>query len=179
MEVVPDERKLAELILYIAKALLDDPKGGATKINKVLFASEFAHLRTYGSPITGVPYQKLKNGPAPRRLVPVRDELVADGSAERRREHYMGYPLDRIVPRRQADESLFTREELHTVDVVIAELWNKRAVEVSDESHDEMAWRMVGHGETIPYEAAYLAPAFEVTEAMRAHARKLASKRGT
>lgn len=178
MEVVPDERKLAELILYIAKQMLADPRGGATKINKVLFAAEFAHLRTYGAPITGVPYQKLKNGPAPRRLLPVRDQLVAEGAAELRREYYMGHPLDRVAPLREPDLRLFTADEIETVDLVISDSRSKRAVEVSEESHEEVGWRMVAMGETIPYEAAFLAPAFEVTEAMRTHARKLAAERG-
>ena len=30
----PDEDKLGELILYAAGQLLDDPTGGATKVNK-------------------------------------------------------------------------------------------------------------------------------------------------
>jgi hypothetical protein len=178
MDVVANEEKLGELILYVAGRLLDDPRGGATKINKVLFAAEFAHLRTYGSPITGVPYQKLDNGPAPRRLLPVRDELVKNGAAEMRREFYMGYPLDRVVPLREPDISLFSPDEITTVDTVVADLWDNRAVEVSEQSHEEMGWRMVALGETIPYEAAFLAPAFKVTDSMRAHARKLATERG-
>ncbi len=178
MDVTPDESKLAELILYVAKKLLDDRKGGATKVNKVLFAAEFAHVRTHGTPITGVPYQKLKNGPAPRRLLPVRDDLVADGSAEVKREFYMGYPLDRILPRREPDLSRFTEDELKIVDDAIEALWNKTGVEASEQLHSEMGWRMVRIGETIPYEAAFLAPAFEVTESMANHARELAERLG-
>ncbi len=41
------------------RQLLDDPAGGAVKINKVLYFAECAHIRTYGVPITGVAYQKL------------------------------------------------------------------------------------------------------------------------
>jgi hypothetical protein len=36
MEVNYDERKLTELLLYIAERLLPDTSGGATKLNKVL-----------------------------------------------------------------------------------------------------------------------------------------------
>ncbi|MEA2715744.1 MAG: hypothetical protein QOI99_61, partial [Actinomycetota bacterium] len=49
-----DERKFAELVLYAASRLADDPAGGAVKLNKVLFFSEFAHMRRHGQPITGV-----------------------------------------------------------------------------------------------------------------------------
>lgn len=178
VNIVADERKLAELILYVAARLVDDPKGGATKINKVLFAAEFAHTRLHGAPITGVTYQKLKHGPAPRRLVPIRDELVRNGSAERRRDYYLGYPLDRLVPLRDADTTLFTDDEIKIVDQAITALWSKTAVEASELSHRELGWRMVDMGEDIPYEAAYLAPSAEATEAIIRHAQTLAGRLG-
>lgn len=171
-----NEAKLAELILYVAKRLLDDPKGGATKINKVLFSAEFAHMRLHGVPITGVEYQKLRQGPAPRRLVPIRERLVSEGAAKLVRDRYLGYPLDRLIPRRKPDLALFRPEEIRQVDQAIEALWSKTAVEVSELSHHEMGWQMVSVGETIPYQAAFLAAGFEVTESMRQHARRLATR---
>ena len=53
----PDEEKLAELVLYVAREIESDPTGGATKINKILYNAEFSHVRAYGVPITGAPYQ--------------------------------------------------------------------------------------------------------------------------
>lgn len=176
VEMVPNESKLAELVLYVAERLRGDPKGGATKINKVLFFAEFAHMRLHGVPITGVEYQKLEQGPAPRRLLPVRDGLVSEGAAELVRDRYLGYPLDRLVPRRKANLALFGPEELKQVDQAIEALWSKTAAEVSELSHHEMGWQLVSVGETIPYEAAFLASHFEVTESMRQHARRLATQ---
>jgi hypothetical protein len=174
--VVPDEMKLSELILYVADKLLPDPKGGATKVNKILFAAEFAHMRTHGHPITGVEYQRLERGPAPRRLVPIRDALMARGDLDLVRDRYMGYGLDRLVPKRPARTELFTQDELALVDAAIDELWESTADEASRQSHRETGWRMVGDRETIPYESAYLAPKFEVTESMRQHAASLAER---
>lgn len=45
MEVNHDERKLTELLLYIAERLLPDMSGGATKLNQVLYFADFAHVR--------------------------------------------------------------------------------------------------------------------------------------
>ena len=64
-----DEDKFGEVLLYVAKALQDDPAGGAIKINKALFNADFGHMRAHWRPITGAEYQKLPYGPAPRRLV--------------------------------------------------------------------------------------------------------------
>jgi hypothetical protein len=74
-----DERKMKELILYISQKCADDAKFGATKLNKILYFSDFLAYAYHGSPITGFEYQKLPNGPAPRRLVPVREQLMESG----------------------------------------------------------------------------------------------------
>lgn len=171
-----DERKFAELVLYAASRLADDPAGGAVKLNKVLFFSEFAHMRRHGRPITGVEYQKLRWGPAPRRLVPVRERLIADGIAQMVEETYNGLPQQRLLPRRSPDLSLFTADELAVVDSVVAELYGTTATDASEMSHAEVGWQMVEEHDTIPYEAAFLRVPV-VTEAIRRHAALLAENR--
>jgi hypothetical protein len=123
-----------------------------------------------------VAYQKLEHGPAPRRLVPVRDGLVAQGAAEVRHESYRGRELDRVVPTRSFRRDVFDDEELRSVDAAVGELWEANATEASDRSHRELGWRMVPLYADIPYETAYLAPAFRVTVSMREHAAELAER---
>ena len=151
-----DECKFTELLLYVADRLQADPAGGATKVNKVMFFADFAHVRRHGSPISGAEYQKLEHGPAPRRLKPVRDQLAAAGAAHVVSEDFLGYQVHRLVPDRVADTSVFTAEELATIDKVIADLDGLNARQVSDLSHEEAGWRLVEVGQTIPYEAALL-----------------------
>lgn len=169
----PNEEKLGELILYVAERLQDDPTGGATKINKVLFFSEFFAVRARGAPITGVEYQKLRQGPAPRRLLPIRDQLLEDGSATRETGNYFGRSIQRLVPRRIARTDLFDDEELGIVDQVIEALRGMTARQVSDLSHEEKGWQMVEEGETIPYSSALLSTSFQPTTKVRKHAAQL------
>jgi hypothetical protein len=75
------EDKLAELVLYIAKQTRGDQAAGATKLNKYLYFADFSAVRRLGRPITGADYQKLRFGPAPRRLTPVRERLLRTGDA--------------------------------------------------------------------------------------------------
>src|SRR5438067_8225208 len=77
--LIPDDRKLAELILYISQKCANDPTFGATKLNKILCYSDFVFYAYHHRGITNVEYQKLPNGPAPRRLIPVRDKLIKNG----------------------------------------------------------------------------------------------------
>ena len=74
-----DEDKFRELILYIAHKCSDNPGFGDTRLNKVLFFSDAFALQYLGEPVTGARYQKLKYGPAPRALLPVRREMEAAG----------------------------------------------------------------------------------------------------
>lgn len=174
MEVY-DERKFSELVLYVAERLADDPAGGALKLNKVLFFSEFAHVRAHGRPITGADYQRLEHGPAPRRLLPVRDALIGAGDATFEEVVYLGYRQKRLVAMRKADRSLFSPGELGVVDQVLAELTHYSAAQLSDLSHEDMGWRMVEDGETIPYGAAYLRRPV-VTDRIRRRATELAAQ---
>ncbi len=156
MEAAYSEDKFAEMILHIAGRLGGDVAGGATKFNKVLFFAEFTHLRCHGAVISGCEFQKLAHGPAPRRLVPVREWLIDSGEAELIREDFLGRPQQRLVPLRSADLSLFSSEELQTIDDVIEQLSDLTAAQVSELSHREPGWQLTEIGETIPFPAAFL-----------------------
>jgi len=152
IDLQPDEGKLAELLLLVAEALKEDRFAGATKVNKVLFFAEFAHVRQTGRPITGVPYQKLVNGPAPRRLVPVRDRLIASGDAVLETEAVLGRTQHRLRALRKPDLSRFSGTELAAVRDALELLSGRTGNEASRLSHEEAGWRMVGEREDIPYE---------------------------
>ena len=173
-----DEGKLAELILYVAHQIEDDPTGGATKLNKILYFSEFRYIRTHGRPITGDPYQKLPNGPAPRHLVRVRDRLLAEDAARLTLETYFGRPQHRLVPLRDPDMDLFVSSEVETVNTVVKALWGMSARDASELSHRDKAWQLVEVNEDIPFSTAFLAQKTVVTETSRKHTRALAEKLG-
>jgi hypothetical protein len=119
VDVSYDERKLTELIVHVAEQLMTDSFGGATKLNKVLYFADFAHVRKHGRPLTGAEYFKLPHGPAPRRMKPIRDRLVSTRQAELRAEQLVGHRQDRLIPLRSADSSVFTDVELETIGEVI------------------------------------------------------------
>ena len=154
MQVRYDEAKFTEMLLYVAQRLRNDRAGGATKLNKVLFFAEFAHVRRHGQPIAGAAYQKLSQGPAPRRLRPLRQRLIDNGDAEIVVEDFLGYEMHRLVPLRQADLRQFSPDELVTIDRVLDDLGPLTGTQVSDLSHEEPGWLHVSYGETIPYELA-------------------------
>lgn len=171
-----DEEKLTELVLYVAHRTQGDTNAGATKLNKYLYFADFAAVRRLGRPITGAEYQKLAHGPAPRRLPPIRARLIRSGDARlEERADALGYVHHDLVPQRAPRTSLFSAEELELVDEVIDTLRALNGAQVSDLSHREAGWQLVGDGETIPYELAFvLAPGeAEPTPAIRQEGERL------
>ena len=178
MDVAYDEAKFTELLLYVADRLRDDQAGGATKLNKVVYFAEFAHVRRHGAPISGCEFKKLRQGPAPRRLLPVRDRMVEAGEAELRTVDFLGWQQHRLVPLRPADTGVFSAEELQTIDDVLEQLRDLTARQVSDLSHEDPGWELTEMGETIPYGAALLGGKQTSTPTSRRLSREVADRYG-
>ena len=143
-------------MLYVADRCEHHPKFGATKLNKILFYADFIAYIRLGQSVTGAEYQRLPHGPGPRRLVPVRSALLEAGDTVVRRKSCHAKIQDRLVPLREANLDLFSAREISIVDEVIDALQNRSAQEVSDLSHQLLAWQLADSGETIPYYAALL-----------------------
>jgi hypothetical protein len=152
-----DKDKFRELVLYVAQRCSDDPKFGDTRLNKVLFFSDAFALQYLGDPITGARYQKLKHGPAPRALLPVRRELEEEGAVEVR--HVGDPPRTVTVALREPDMSAFSEEEIDVVDQVIGLFEGRTATRVSHLAHlNSPGWNLVELYEDIPLESQLISP---------------------
>lgn len=153
------EEKLVELIIFISDKCGDDPTFGATKLNKILYYADFQHYAKHGIPITGLSYQSLPNGPAPRRVKPTLDHLVKDHQIIIRKEEVFvdGKKRERhrVVPSREANLNIFTPSEIAMVDHYVRVFWGWSADSVSDSTHGK-AWEVAGQFQLIPYEAVHL-----------------------
>ena len=150
-----DER-LQELILYIAGSLSDDPQFGLTKLNKVLWTADFRMYGLTGSSITGQEYQKIKHGPAPRRLMPALDRLGGQGKVKLRLEIRGIYVQKRLVALKGARLDDFTNAEIAVVDKAIDAMRGLSNKEASDLSHKFPGWKAREMGETIPYSTIFV-----------------------
>jgi uncharacterized phage-associated protein len=169
------EQKTTELILYIALVTESDAAAGAIKLNKIPYFADLAHLRHYGKPITGAAYQKLEQGPALRPMLRIIERLEADGSAKTVTRDYYGHRQKRLMALREPDLSLFTAEEIATVDSIVRQFWGVTATEISKVSHDDAGWNSVEEGQAIPYSMAFIGEP-EITEEVTKRARELAEQ---
>ncbi len=151
-----DRAKFKELVLFVADKSVDDPSFGATKLNKVLFFSDFLAYAELGQPITGADYQKLKYGPAPRPLLPIQRRLQDEGSAAIVPQRLGNFAQRRLMALRPPNLALFSADEIALVDEVIETLRGATAVHASQLSHRwGVGWTVAGEGDTIPYESVF------------------------
>jgi hypothetical protein len=171
-----NEARLRELILYVVKKCGGDSRFGATKLNKVLFYADFLSYARLGKAITGIAYMKLEKGPAPKRLLPVRQEMESAGELRVTKKQLVnGYWQARFEALRNAEVSRFSGAEIALVDEIIEFLRDKTAEQVSLESHT-LPWQLTPDGELIPYEYIFLSDR-GFTESDARWAREIASKR--
>jgi hypothetical protein len=168
---IPDDRKFRELIVYFSKKCEMDKKFGATKLNKLLFYVDFLHFKQHGKAITGLAYQKLEHGPAPRALKPILSEMEGR-DIEIRETLFHGKVQKRPIPLRDPDTSVFSTKELELIDTVISRFWNMSATEISNKSHEFIGWVAARLNETIPYAIALISFR-DLTDAELAHGRRL------
>lgn len=154
-----DEKKFRELVVYISEKCESDLYFNATKLNKILFFSDFLAYKLNGEPITGADYFALPYGPAPRRLLPVREQMVMDGdiTLSKRQQH-------RTIALRPPDYDVFSASEIALVDKVIDILRDYNADETSELSHIFLGWQAaMAEGEesgeeyvSIPYSTVFV-----------------------
>lgn len=152
--MAPDDHKFQELLIFVCQRSEGDKPFGAVKLNKLLFYSDFFAFRKFGKSITGHRYQKLKNGPAPRALLPIVDELKTRGDIAVAERDYYGHTQHRTLALRDAILAAFAPEEVALVTEIIEQFWGKSARDMSELSHRFRGWRRAAINEDIPYEVA-------------------------
>ena len=150
IDVLFDELKFREMILYIAERTMDDPNFGKTKMAKTLWISDFLSFIRNGKPISGATYQKLTFGHAAREFIPTISKMKPHEIAEAQQDIF-GNDSTRYVALRKPNLNLFTAQEISVIDLVINKVKGMTAVELSELSHKSFGWAKSELNENIPY----------------------------
>ena len=151
-----DEKKFKELVVYVAGKCSGDPGYGSLKLNTILFYADFITYGQLGKPITGVPYFRLPQGPAPRPMMPIRETMEKDGDIAIQKKVRFGHEQHRVVPLREADLAEFTAQEIAIVDEVIEGACGATGTDLALMSHHETGVKIANLKEDIPYETVFI-----------------------
>jgi uncharacterized phage-associated protein len=169
--------RLWHLILYLAKASESDLTFGKTKLAKILYFSDFTSFIRYGTPITGTQYIKLEKGPVPDVWSDLLREMESSGAISVKAVPLHEYTQLRVVAHHEADLTLFTGRDIKLVDEVMLRLLHMSAKELSELSHNDIAWKIARLNEPIPYQASILSNE-EITQEDIAHVQRLIQEYG-
>jgi hypothetical protein len=174
-----DERKLQELVLYIAAKFDGNETFGRTKLNKLLFFSDFVAYSRIGRPITGARYIHLPFGPCPDTMPKVESAIIGDRRAVQRQLSVGHFEEKRLVALDNANLDVFSASEISIVDEMIDRYWMTTATELSRISHGFVGWDLTGMKEEIPYFTALIPDApLPISEEDMAEARRRAAALG-
>jgi hypothetical protein len=138
--------KLDRLIHYVAWKAGQRDCFGATQLYKVLWFADARQFVLTKRAITGAVYIRDKDGPVPKYAMTAVKQLEKAGAIKTTKEGQ----LTRIVALVAPDISMFSADELKTVDEWIEHIDKEHSAQsMSDESHD-YAWEIAAMGEEIP-----------------------------
>lgn len=111
-----------------------------TKLNKLLFYSDFAYFRKTGYSITGLTYKAIPYGTVPEHYDKLFVKLVDDEKIEIKNSEIGDYYCEIFKGVDNFDDSLFTNSEIDTLNLVANRFKSLSTTAVVKLNHDEKAW---------------------------------------
>jgi uncharacterized phage-associated protein/DNA-binding transcriptional regulator YiaG len=133
----PDFARIANIISYFSSRI----ELYKTKLNKLLFYSDFGNFSRTGFSMTGITYRAIKLGPVPAEYNLLYDKLGEDEFVTINQIPFEnGNYGETIVGLQDFDETLFNSEEIEILDTVLKKFGGLRTTDVVELSHQEIAW---------------------------------------
>lgn len=142
-----DAEKFTEMVVFFASA----SRMFRTKLNKLLFYSDFLNFKESSMSISGAPYLAFERGPVPHHYDWITERLEEQGDI-RTIEWMSGDKSgDLFESTREADVSVFTQSEFRVLTFVRDRLAKAASKELVDLSHAEPAYSNTDRKQMISY----------------------------
>ena len=125
-----------------------------TKLNKLLFYSDFLTFHACGRSITGLRYARIPHGPVPHEYDPIFVSLAKMGMIVLEPREKGECSGDVIRPKDGADLTALSDEERRVATIVRDYFEGWSSSRIAEFSHKERAWTDVRTGDLISYEYA-------------------------
>lgn len=134
----PDFLKIAFMISYFSSRI----ELYKTKLNKLLFYSDFGCYKHIGYSMTGITYRAIQMGPVPAEYGMLYEKLAEDNLVTLNQKLFDGNGnySEMIKGIQEFDETKFSKEEIEILNQVIEKFGPLRTSDVVELSHEERAW---------------------------------------
>lgn len=139
--ILPNPEKATNLFLYFLSNCNPD-YNDKLKLNKLLFYADFLNYKVNGKSISGISYRAVFYGPVPANYdflfayFTEKDEIIESVFTRSGNSRV----VELYKPLKEFDLSVFTREEIKTIDKIIALFKDTPSWDLVDLSHKEKAW---------------------------------------
>jgi putative zinc finger/helix-turn-helix YgiT family protein len=136
----PRLEKFAEMIIFFAEKL----KPYKTKLNKLLFYSDFYMYKKSAFSISGIRYKAIPMGPVPNNFNSIYEYLTNVNAFKiNYKEFKNGGTGEQFIPNinRKFKKELFSEEELETLNLISDKFRNTSTQEIINKSHEENGWK--------------------------------------
>ncbi len=134
---IPDIAKAIDVICYLINAL----EPSKTVLNKLLFYTDFIHYRHHGKALIGLEYKAIEFGTVPLRYDSLYEYIAEEGYIERKPKEFASGYVGEVYNVLKDDASSLTEDELTTLAMVCDSFKNKKAREIVEINHQELAWK--------------------------------------
>lgn len=139
----PDLKKFAEMVIFFATNV----QPYKTKLNKLLFYSDFYNFKKTGYSISGVRYCAIDMGPVPNNFQSIFEYLEQKQCIKITRrlfENVVGEQFQ-ASEEKDFDEKIFSSEELNSLNSVAHKLGKMPTDKIIKASHEEDVWQKNFH----------------------------------
>lgn len=144
--------KFCNIVLFFSQNI---NKLWKTKLLKLIFYSEFLNYKNNCTSIAGTPFVHWQHGPVPKHMFALLDILIEDYEVIELEEFIEFYEGDIINNKKQFNNSLFSNEEIKTLEYVLAHFKDSTASEIRNKTHTEKAYKKTNPNDLISYNYAY------------------------
>ena len=148
-------KKFEQVLIYILTKVGSRPNIGETAIYKLLYFIDFDYYEKFEEQLIGAKYIRNNYGPTPVHFKKVVEKMIQSGQIEAVISKYFQYPQKKYLPKKSADLSKLSGQEIAHIDDVLARLANKSAKELTDYSHTDIPWMTKKSGEVLDYESVF------------------------
>lgn len=146
-----DLKKFCHIVLFFAQNV---QQLWLTKLNKLMFYTDFTYFKEYTVSLSGVKYLKFEHGPVPEEYETLLWVLQDAGYIRKVPDiagQYNGMVVEALA---EFDRDLFTQNEIEVMESVLTKYGETTASFIRGKSHEEQGWIKTGMFEVIPYSFA-------------------------
>ena len=146
--------KMQHVILFFLERI-NNVDLGRTKLMKLLYYVDFDHYERHEKSVTGATYRKLPHGPVPQEAKKLIEDMALRHLVQQVKAKRAQYAQHRLITQAKFDPSLFSGEEIQTLERVAKEWECATGAQIEAASHAEEPWGATTDGKIIDYELAH------------------------